>query len=146
MTQCHKIILAFFCLVITFGVKAQMKRVVAYQQSSQHQTEYLEVYDCDYVDEQPQFPGGENALIRYINCTRRYPAEAYTRRIQGRVLCGFIVNTDGRISHVSVLRGVESSLNEEAVRLIRKMPKWDAGKVNNITVPVYYILPIAFRL
>jgi outer membrane biosynthesis protein TonB len=65
--------------------------------------------------------------------------------VQGRVLCGFIVNSDGSISHVSVLRGVEPTLNREAVRLISNMPKWEAGRVNNRAVPVYYILPIAFR-
>ena len=65
--------------------------------------------------------------------------------IQGRVLCSFVVNADGSISHVSIIRGVEPSLNQEAVRLISEMPRWEAGKVANRSVPVHYILPIVFR-
>lgn len=130
---------------MAMSASAQMKRVVAYHESPKSNPQYFEVYDCDYVDVQPQFPGGEVAFVKYINNTRRYPAEAYQRRIQGRVLCGFIVNADGSISHVSVIRGVEPSLNKEAVRLINSMPRWEAGRVNNQPVPVYYILPVAFR-
>ncbi len=141
----HKISLVIVFSLAAINLSAQMKRVVAYHETPQSTPQYLEVYDCDFVDEQPQFPGGEVALIKYINDSRRYPAEAYDRRIQGRVLCGFIVNPDGEISHVSVIRGVEPSLNHEAVRLISNMPRWEAGKVNHTPVPVYYILPIAFR-
>lgn len=133
-----------FVLAAT-SMSAQMKRVITYQQSSASVTRYLEVYESDYVDEQPQFPGGEVALVDYINRTRRYPADAYMRNVQGRVLCSFIVNVDGSISHISIIRGVEPSLNQEAVRLISEMPRWEAGKVANRTVPVHYILPIVFR-
>ncbi len=143
--QMFRIALFLFCLTMAAGASAQMKRVVAYHATPQSSVQYIEVYESDFVDEQPQFPGGEVALIKYINSMRRYPAEAYYHNIQGRVLCGFIVNPDGTLSHVSVLRGVEPSLNREAVRLISNMPRWQAGKVANEKVPVYYILPIVFR-
>lgn len=107
---------------------------------------YMEVYEYDVVDFQPQFPGGEYALIRYINSERRYPQEAYARGIEGRVLCSFVVNADGSISHVTVIRGVEESLDKEAVRVIGNMPRWEAGRVGQHHVPVYCVLPIAFRL
>lgn len=105
----------------------------------------MNVYEYDFVDRQPQFPGGDNAMIRFINNERRYPKEAYREGIEGRVLCSFIVNEDGTISHISVLRGVEESLNREAVRVISQMPPWIAGEIDNTPVPVYCIIPIPFR-
>ena len=108
---------------------------------------HIEVYEFDYVDIQPQFPGGERGLINFINKTREYPYHAYKNRIQGRVLCSFIVGTDGRVSDVRVIRSAgDESLNREAIRVISKMPKWSVGKVGDHAVPVRVVLPIAFRL
>lgn len=105
------------------------------------------VYEFDYVDVQPQFPGGEHGLINFINEVREYPYHAYHNRIQGRVLCSFIVGADGRVSDVRVIRGSgDDSLNREAIRVISEMPKWKAGKVGKTAVPVRVVLPIAFRL
>jgi TonB family protein len=107
----------------------------------------MEVYEFDYVDIQPQFPGGERGLINFINKTREYPYHAYKKRIQGRVLCSFIVGTDGRVSAVRVIRGAgDESLNREAIRVIGEMPKWSVGKVGKHAVPVRVVLPINFRL
>ncbi len=105
----------------------------------------VEAYVSDAVDIQPSFPGGETAMMKYINRERRYPRRAYEEGIEGRVLCGFIVNPDGDICNVEVIRGVEPSLDREAVRVIRNMPDWKAGSISDIAVPVYVILPIAFR-
>lgn len=106
----------------------------------------VDVYEYDCVDIQPQFPGGDGAMMRFINNERRYPSRAYHEGIEGRVLCGFVVNEDGSLSHISVIRSVEKSLDREAVRIISNMPKWDAGVLSDTFVPVYYILPIPFRL
>lgn len=106
---------------------------------------YIEVYEYDYVSEKPSFPGGDEMLMHYINEERRYPAKAYKEGVQGRVTCSFVVNTDGSVSHVRVLRGVEQSLNQEAVRLIRMMPTWRPGKLDGQTVPVRVIYAVAFR-
>jgi len=122
------------------------QRVGMYYSEGYMSTEVTEVYDADFVDEEPMFPGGERALLKFINSERKYPMQAYSQGISGRVLCGFIIGTDGAISHVQVLRGVEESLDREAVRIISKMPKWAAGKIDNSPVPVHYILPIPFRL
>ena len=111
-----------------------------------HMSQERMVYEYDYVDRQPQFPGGDCAMLSFINSERRYPASAYENKIEGRVLCGFVVNADGSISDVSVMRGVEDSLNREAVRIISEMPRWNAGEVSGERVPVYCIVPIAFRL
>ena len=108
---------------------------------------YEKVYDYDYVDEKPQFPGGNYGLLNYISETREYPYEAYKNKVEGRVFCTFIINTDGSVSNISIMRGAEDEqLNREALRVISMMPKWKAGKVNNKPVPVHCYLPIAFHL
>ena len=104
-----------------------------------------EVYEYDYVDDKPQFPGGGSALLNYINETRRYPADAYSRGIEGRVTCAFVINTDGKVSDVTVLRGVEQTLNKEAVRILSKMPDWTPGKIDGQLVPVRVICAVPFR-
>lgn len=127
---------------------AQTRRMVAYQSATVKGAVSSEIhaYISDDVDEQPQFPGGDSAMLQYINRERTYPAEEYNAGIQGRVVCSFIVGTDGRVQNVEILRGCSEGLNREAVRIIRSMPRWEAGKVNGNPVPVYYILPIPFRL
>lgn len=116
------------------GGGAQRQRVVT-----------VKVYDCENVDDQPSFPGGQCELIRFINRIRRYPATAYSEGIQGRVLVSFVVNTDGSISHVQVVRGVEESLNQEALRVVSEMPAWEPGRIADRPVPVHCMLPIPFR-
>lgn len=108
--------------------------------------EIVEVYEYDMVDEPPLFPGGNNALVHYINSSRRYPADAYKNKIHGRVLCSFIVQPDGTVTHINVLRGVEASLDREAVRVLDSMPNWQAGRIDGVKVPVYCIMPVNFRL
>lgn len=103
-------------------------------------------YLSDRVDVSPQFPGGEVALRHFINAERHYPKEAYDGRVEGRVVCGFVVDTDGSIINVRVHRGSMQCLNEEACRIISAMPRWNAGEVDGVKVPVYYMLTIPFRL
>ncbi len=133
-------------LLLTVTTLSAQKRIVSCTTQPQYHNQAKEVYEFDSVDVQPCFPGGNLELFKFINDTRRYPAEAYNQRVQGRVLCGFIVNDDGSISNISLVKGVEESLNNEALRIISEMPRWEAGEVNNRKVPVYCILPIAFRL
>lgn len=112
-----------------------------------HQENYVDVYEYDFVDVQPRFPGGDRGLVNYINSTRKYPHDAYKDKIQGRVLCSFIINTDGSVCNVSVIRGAAyPSLDKEAVRIIKEMPNWKPGKMADEDVPVHCIIPIAFRL
>lgn len=127
---------------------AQTRRMVAYHPATVKGTISSEIhaYISDDVDEQPQFPGGDNAMLQFINRERNYPEAEYNAGIEGRVVCSFIVGTDGRVQNVEVVRGCSDGFNREAVRIIRRMPRWEAGKVNGNPVPVYYILPIPFRL
>ncbi|MDE7412272.1 MAG: energy transducer TonB [Muribaculaceae bacterium] len=106
---------------------------------------YIEVYEYDFVTEKPSFPGGDRLLLSYINDNRCYPEDAYKKGIQGKVVCSFVVNRDGTISHVRVLRGVEPSLNREAVRILSGMPLWNPGRQEGETVPVRVVRTVAFR-
>lgn len=132
--------------LIAVPASGQVRRVKLSDPSSRVQDAYVDVYEYDYVDVRPQFPGGERGLVNFINRTREYPYEAYEAGIEGRVLCCFIINIDGSVSNITVMRGCNEQLNREAVRVISEMPKWKAGKIGNKSVPVLYFLPIAFRL
>ncbi|MCH5216009.1 MAG: energy transducer TonB [Muribaculaceae bacterium] len=104
------------------------------------------VYEFDAVDIRPEFPGGERALFNFINGEKRYPADAYSAGIEGRVLISFIIAADGTVSNATVVRGVDDSLNREAVRVVNLMPKWTPGKVDGETVNVRHVITIVFRL
>ena len=108
-------------------------------------TIYTEAYEFDYVDKKPEFPGGRSELINFINANRQYPSEAYNAGIQGRVTCSFIVNRDGKLSNIKILKGVETSLNKEALRIVSIMPDWVPGSIENKRVPVRVVCCIPFR-
>ena len=93
-----------------------------------------------------QFPGGEQAMVKFLSENVMYPAIARANNIQGRVLCQFIVNKDGSISDVTVVRSVDPSLDREAIRLIKSMPKWQPGEQRGKLVRTKFTLPISFRL
>lgn len=98
------------------------------------------------VEQQPKFPGGTEAMIQFLSDSIRYPEEAADRRIQGRVICNFIIKKDGNIGDVNVVRGVDPLLDEEAVRVLESMPKWEPGMQRNKPVDVRFTLPVSFRL
>ncbi|MFT4222405.1 TonB family protein [Dysgonomonas sp.] len=98
------------------------------------------------VEQMPNFPGGEVEMQRYIRENLKYPETAQKEEIQGRVTLRFIVADDGEIQNVVVVRGIDPSCDKEAVRVIENMPKWIPGKQNGIAVPVYFNIPIQFRL
>lgn len=100
----------------------------------------------DVVEQMPSFPGGISGLRTYLNQNTRYPAEAQEICVQGRVVVSFVVEKDGHISDVTVLRSVDPSLDKEAVRVIRNMPRWTPGKQGGEPVRVRYNVPVSFRL
>lgn len=100
----------------------------------------------DVVEQMPSFPGGISGLRTYLNQNIRYPAEAQETCAQGRVVVSFVVGKDGHISDVTVLRSVDPSLDKEAVRVIRNMPRWTPGKQGGEPVRVRYNVPVSFRL
>ena len=100
----------------------------------------------DVVEEQPSFPGGQSALMQWLHDNIKYPVIAAENGIEGRVIVQFVVSKNGSISDVRVARGVDPSLDKEAVRVVSNMPKWTPGKQNGTTVNVRYTLPVTFKL
>ncbi len=98
------------------------------------------------VEEQPGYPGGEEARIGFLQQNIKYPEEAKELGIQGRVFVTFVVEVDGSITDVRVLRGIGGGCDEEAVRVVRAMPKWVPGKQRGVPVRVQFNLPIKFTL
>jgi protein TonB len=98
------------------------------------------------VEEQPGYPGGEEARISFLQQNIKYPEEAKELGIQGRVFVTFVVEVDGSISDVRVLRGIGGGCDEEAIRVVRAMPKWVPGKQRGVPVRVQFNLPIKFTL
>jgi len=98
------------------------------------------------VEQMPTFPGGDAALMKYLSSNLRYPPRAEEMGIKGRVTCQFVVERDGSITDVKVVRGVDPDLDREAVRVIKSMPKWIPGKQNGKSVRVRYTCPINFTL
>jgi len=99
------------------------------------------------VESMPEFPGGQQALFKYLSENVKYPVIAQENGIQGRVICQFVVNRDGSIVDVEVVRSAgDASLDKEAVRVIKSMPKWKPGKQRGKAVRVKYTLPVNFKL
>lgn len=99
------------------------------------------------VESMPEFPGGQQALFKYLGDNVKYPVIAQENGIQGRVICQFVVNKDGSIVDIEVIRsGGDPSLDKEAVRVIKSMPKWKPGKQRGKPVRVKFTLPVNFKL
>ena len=99
------------------------------------------------VESMPEFPGGQQALFKYLSENVKYPVIAQENGIQGRVICQFVVNKDGSIVDVEVVRsGGDPSLDKEAIRVIKSMPKWKPGKQRGKPVRVKYTVPVNFKL
>ena len=99
------------------------------------------------VETMPEFPGGQQALFKYLSENVKYPVIAQENGIQGRVICQFVVNRDGSIVDVEVVRsGGDPSLDKEAIRVIKSMPNWKPGKQRGKAVRVKYTVPVNFKL
>ncbi len=100
----------------------------------------------DVVEQMPSFPGGPSALMQYLSSNIKYPVVAEENGVQGRVVCTFVVERDGSITDVRVVKSVDPSLDKEAMRVVKSMPKWIPGKQNGSAVRVKYTVPVTFRL
>lgn len=98
------------------------------------------------VDKMPEFPTGEEGLGRFISEFVRYPSRAKDEGVQGRILCSFIIRKDGTVSNLEVINGLDNELDNEALRVLSMMPKWNPGVNDNKTVSVKCILPIDFKI
>ena len=104
------------------------------------------IFDYDSVEVKPSFPGRNEGLMKWLNDNINYPIVAAEYGIQGQVLVQFVVRYDGRIDGVKVLKGVHPSLDNEAIRLVKSMPRWVSGKQNGVPINVYCFLPVNFVL
>ena len=126
----------------TAGEVLKAKEVIA--EPEPPKVEETKVFDV--VEQMPSFPGGQAALMSWLSSNIKYPVVAEENGVQGRVVCTFVVERDGSITDVHVVRGVDPSLDKEAVRVLKAMPKWIPGKQNGSAVRVKYTLPVTFRL
>jgi periplasmic protein TonB len=98
------------------------------------------------VEEMPEYPGGNSALLKYIGENLVYPSEALNNNIQGKVNLKFVVNPDGSVDRIEVLRSVDPLLDNEAIRVVNTLPKFKPGKQGGIPVPVWFSIPVVFKL
>lgn len=129
-------------VVVAYGPSKSPSREV--DQQEQQNIDETEVFLV--VDEQAEFLGGMEAMMKFLGENVKYPVEAQKNGVEGRVICNFVIMKDGTITDVNVVRGVDSLLDAEAVRVIESMPKWKPGKHRGEEVNVRYTLPIYFRL
>jgi protein TonB len=104
------------------------------------------ILETTVVDQLPEFPGGEDELIKFLTENMNYPELAREKGTEGRVVIGFVVNKEGEIDELKLKRGIGDGCDKEAIRVVNKMPKWKPAKFNGKTVSVYFDLPIQFDL
>ena len=131
-------------------VSKEYTHIETENQTSQNNDDEQNVYEEDEiyqkVDDMPSFPGGETKLMEYVGKNLKYPQEAREKGVQGRVFVGFVVEPDGSISDVKLLRGIGGGCDEEAIRVVKSFPKWKPGKHQGKFVRVSYMLPVNFKL
>jgi len=98
------------------------------------------------VEQMPQFQGGDGELMRFIGTNLKYPTIAAENGIEGRVVIRFVVGKDGNVSDAQIVRSLDPSCDKEAIRVVKSMPRWVPGMQNGRPVPVYYTLPVLFKL
>lgn len=104
------------------------------------------VYDGHPAEVDPEFPGGMEALYKYLAENIKYPEQAKAEKMQGRVAVSFVIEKDGSVTNAKVVRGIGGGCNEEALRVVNAMPKWTPGRMSDEPVRVNYVLPITFKL
>ena len=124
--------------------EAERKRRQQSQEAQQTSSTDDTVYDA--ADQMPSFPGGTSELYRWLSQTVKYPVAAEAAGIQGRVIVSFIVEKDGTLSNISVIKSVDIFLDNEALRVVNSMPKWEPGRQNGQIVRVKITMPIKFKL
>jgi protein TonB len=134
--------LKFFLLAISLLFSAMQMRA---QQTDSATTAMLATRLLS-VDQMPDFPGGNKALLKYLSENLEYPEAARKNGIEGKVLSQFIVNEDGTLTDVEIIRRVGYGCDEEVLRLIHQMPRWNAGKEDGKVVKVLFKVPVVFAL
>jgi protein TonB len=100
----------------------------------------------EFVEQMPAFPGGDAEMMAFLNKNIKYPVPAIEREVQGTVTLRFVVEKDGKVGNIEIVRSLDPSCDKEAVRVIKSMPDWIPGKQNGATVRVFYTIPVRFKL
>lgn len=124
--------------------KAVQEQVVVKEPEPEVKPKEEEIFVA--VEQQAEFPGGQGALMKWLSNNIRYPESAQQNDIQGRVIVKFVVEKDGSIGAATILKGVDKDLDREALRVVKRMPKWQPGKNNGVAVRSYFNLPVTFKL
>ena len=98
------------------------------------------------ADVKPEYPGGQQALLKYLAENTKYPEEAKENKIEGRVFVKFVIDHNGSVTNVGIAKKVDDLLDKEALRVVNSLPDWEPGKKDGQTVPVSYIVPLNFQL
>ena len=138
----NEIVRVKFTLPIVFRLQGMEKEKILKDSVSNS----MDMELITIVEKQPEFPGGDEARNAYLTNNLRYPADAEAEKIEGRVICNFIVERDGSISEVNVVKGVHPSLDKEAIRLIQNMPKWIPATQRGKAVKMRFTLPVFFKV
>ena len=130
----HKYV--FILLLVAFAINSSAQKVV--KEVSR------EVFTV--AEQMPSFPGGKDALNKYIRKHLRYPAKAMKDAEEGRVILRFIIEPDGQLTHATVIQSMNPECDKAALSIVQKMPKWDPAMQNGVFVAAYYTLPITFAM
>ena len=145
-----KIFLFISCLVFPGAVFSQVQTEQEFKpmqgkyEDSSAQEDSVRSFTS--IDVLPQFPGGQQGWAQFLMQNLKYPEEARKKKIMGRVLVQFVVEKDGSLSDMKILRGIGGGCDEETVRVLQLSPKWKPGVQNGRTVRVSYVMPLSFRL
>jgi protein TonB len=141
------VIFTLFCIGNIYTQTSSTDKDIIEIDSTKTDTTEEEYIDYFYVEEMPEFPGGMSELMKFIQKNMRYPKTAIKKGIEGRVICQFTVTKDGSIENIIVVRGLHKSLDKEAIRIIKKMPKWKPGEdFNGQAIDCKYTIPVKFKL
>ncbi len=133
-----KTLFILFLILFTFNASAQ-EDIAPYPVDA-----YPEITTGE--EKEPEFPGGQMAMQRFISENVEYPKSAKKNKEEGKVFVQFIIEGDGSLFDIKVVRGVSEALDNEAIRVVKLMPKWSPGESHGKVVRVKYTLPISFRL
>ena len=140
-----KFLVTLSVMALTIGVQAQVNA----SPSSRPAVDSVSTQDdfiCYHPEENPQFPGGESALMDYLRTNLHYPPAAAKKGVEGRVLVSFVVEKDGSIGNVQIVRSRDAELDAEALRVVKAMPNWKPGALNGSPVRMKFTMPITFSL
>jgi len=133
-----------------FAHRMNLENIDTKEPSDTLKFEYNEQMDENeplyFVEQMPEFPGGTDAMMRFLNSNMKYPLVAANLGITGRVILQFVVKKDGTICNIKVLRGIGGGCDEEAIRVVKSMPFWKPGKLKGKEVTVFFTLPVVFQL